>query len=176
MGDIHAYGNPHYQLSPANVQRMTATLVRAMAQIDPANAEFYRGNAVAFVNQMADLSRELRELFKPHSGLKVVTFHPAWAYLTDAVPIQIVGTIEPRPSITPSPAQVRDIIELMKREKVRIVIVETYNDADLARRIAEQAGATVLRLPDHVLGLPEVDSYVKLFRYNAQKLIEAANQ
>src|SRR5256885_1566574 len=44
MGDVHAYGNPHYTASPANAQRMAATLVRAMAAADPGNAQFYRDN------------------------------------------------------------------------------------------------------------------------------------
>src|SRR4051812_26993638 len=37
-GDIHAYGNPHYALSPVSAQRMTVTLAKAMINADPANA------------------------------------------------------------------------------------------------------------------------------------------
>src|SRR6476659_2099911 len=46
MGDVHAFGNPHYTLNPQNAQRMAATLVKAMVREDPANAEFYKANAV----------------------------------------------------------------------------------------------------------------------------------
>jgi zinc/manganese transport system substrate-binding protein len=175
MGDVHAFGNPHFQLNPANAQRMTATLTRAMCEVDPSNADVYRDNAKRFVNELADIAKEMRERFKPYEGLKVVTFHPAWKYLADAIPIQIVGTIEPKPSITPSPAQVRETIDLMKRENVKVVIVETYSDASLAKRIADAAGATLVRLPDHVLGVPEVDTYPKLFRHITDKLLAAAN-
>src|SRR5256885_5846760 len=59
MGDMHAYGNPHYTLNPQIAQRMAATLVKAMINADPANADFYKQNAVQFVNEMADLSREI---------------------------------------------------------------------------------------------------------------------
>jgi zinc/manganese transport system substrate-binding protein len=84
-----------------------------------------------------------------------------------------VGTIEPKPSITPSPEQVRQIVRLMKEQGVKVVICETYDDDNLARSVAEQAGAKMVMLPDHVLGAPEADSYAKLFRYNVEKLIEA---
>src|SRR5437868_8736991 len=53
QGDVHAYGNPHYTLNPQLAQRMAATLVKAMMGADPANADFYKKNAAAFVNDMA---------------------------------------------------------------------------------------------------------------------------
>src|SRR6266513_5260193 len=63
MGDMHSYGNPHYTLNPQIAQRMAATLVKAMMQADPANAELYKNNALKFVNAMADLTREIRQTF-----------------------------------------------------------------------------------------------------------------
>jgi ABC-type Zn uptake system ZnuABC Zn-binding protein ZnuA len=174
MGDVHAYGNPHYTLNPQNAQRMAVTLLKAMVANDPGNAELYKTNAKKFVTDMADLSHQIKEQFKPYGGLKVVTFHKAWEYFADALDINIVGTIEPKPLITPSPAQVRDTIELMKREGVKVVIVETYSDDKLAQSIADQAGAKLVRLPDHVLGVPEADTYQKLFHYDVDKLIETA--
>jgi zinc/manganese transport system substrate-binding protein len=174
QGDVHAYGNPHFQLNPQVAQRMAATLVKAMMQADPANADFYKANAVKFVNDMTDVSRELQAKFAPYAGLKVVTFHAAWAYLADAVPINIAGTIEPKPLITPSPAQVRQIIDLMKEQGVKVVIVEPYSDDKLAQRVADQAGAKCIRLPDHVLGVPEAKTYQALFRYDLDRLLEAA--
>src|SRR5947208_4340025 len=67
MGDVHAYGNPHYTLNPQNAQRMCVTLVKAMTAADPANADLYKENAKKFVNEMADLSREIKEKFKPYA-------------------------------------------------------------------------------------------------------------
>src|SRR5437868_8906642 len=129
QGDVHAYGNPHYTLNPQLAQRMAATLVKAMMAADPANADFYKKNAIAFVNEMADLSREIKQTFAPYAGLKVVTFHKAWEYFADAVDINIVGTIEPQIGITPSPAQVKKTIELVKNNDVKAVISETYDDS-----------------------------------------------
>ncbi len=174
MGDVHAYGNPHFQLNPQVAQKMAATMVRAMMQADPPNADFYKANAVKFIDEMASLSRQIKAQFSPYAGLKVVTFHAAWDYFADAVPIDIVGTIEPKPMITPSPSQVRQIIDKMKEQNAKVVIVETYSDDKLAQYVAEHAGAKCVRLPDHVLGVPEAGTYEKLFRYDVDKLIETA--
>jgi zinc/manganese transport system substrate-binding protein len=174
QGDMHAFGNPHYTLNPQNAQRMAATLVKAMMAADPKNADLYKQNAVKFVNEMADLSREIKKTFAPYAGLKVVTFHKAWEYFADAVDIDIVGTIEPQVAITPSAAQVKKTIDLMKDQGVKVVICETYDDAKLAQYVADQAGAKMVVLPDHVNGVPEADTYQKLFRYDVSKLIETA--
>jgi len=174
QGDVHAYGNPHYTLNPQTAQRMAVTLVKAMSKADPANAQLYVSNAKKFVEEMGKVAKEIREQFKPYDGLKVVTFHQAWDYFADAVPIHIVGTIEPKPGITPSPAQVQQIVDLMKREDVKVVICETWDDVRLAQSVADQAGAKMVVLPDHVNGVAGVDTYAKLFAYDTQKLIETA--
>ena len=106
QGDVHAYGNGHFTLNPKIAQRLTVTLVKAMVAVDPANAELYKSNAKTLVTDFAKVGKEIRETFAPVAGLKVVTFHKAWDYFADAIPFEVVGTIEPKPSITPSPAQV----------------------------------------------------------------------
>jgi zinc/manganese transport system substrate-binding protein len=174
QGDVHAYGNPHFQLDPKAAQRMTVTLAKAMMVADPSNADLYRDNAKRVVSELVDVERDLKEKLRPYAGLKVVTFHPAWRYFADAFGLTIAGTIEPKPAITPSPAQVRELIERMKRERVRIVICETYSDAKLAQFVADQAGARMLTLPDHVNGVPQADTYPNLFRYDVEQIIEAA--
>lgn len=174
MGDVHAYGNPHYTANPEIAERMTVTLVKAMCAADPANADLYKRNAIKFVKDIAALHHQLKAEFAPYAGLKVVTFHQAWEYFADAFDIDIVGTIEPKPSITPSPAQVRQTIQLIKDQNVKIVICETWDDDKLAQYIADQAGAKMIILPDHVLGVPQADSYQDLFRYDIHKLIETA--
>jgi zinc/manganese transport system substrate-binding protein len=174
QGDVHAYGNPHYSLNPQTVQRMTVTLAKAMSAADPANAKLYTANAENLINEMADISREIRRDMAPFAGLKVVTFHPAWLYFADAIPIEILGTIEPKPAITPSAAQVQQTVEMMKAKDVKVVICETYNDTKLAQYVADRAGAKMVVLPDHVNGVPGTETYQKLFRYDVAKLIEAA--
>ena len=174
QGDMHAYGNPHFTLNPVNAQRMTATLAKAMIAIDPPNAETYTLNAKKLVNDFADTAKWMKEQTAPFGGLKVVTFHQAWLYFAEAAGLNIVGTIEPKPGITPSAAQVAQLIAMMKEQGVKVVIVETYNDDKLAARVAEAAGAKLLRLPDHVNGVAEATSYQTLFRYNVGKIVEAA--
>lgn len=174
-GDIHAYGNTHYQLSPANAQRMAATLARALMAADPPNADLYRENAKRFVSEMSDLHRELKDRVAKAGEVKIVTYHKAWDYLADAFGLKIVGVIEPKVGITPSPADIKRTVDLMRRENVKAVVVETYNSLAEAKTVADAAGATAIVLPDHVNGVAGIDTYQKLFRHNVEKLLEAAH-
>jgi zinc/manganese transport system substrate-binding protein len=172
-GDIHAFGNPHYQLSPASAQRMTATLAKAMMAADPAHADLYKANAKRLVEELATLHRELKDKVAALGELKVVTYHKAWSYFAGAFGVKVVGVVEPKVGITPSPGDVRRTVDLMKREGVRVVIVETYNSFDQAKAVADAAGAVAITLPDHVNGVARVKSYQELFRYDVEKLLEA---
>jgi zinc/manganese transport system substrate-binding protein len=173
-GDVHAFGNPHYALSPASAQRMTATLAKAMMTADPANAEVYKANAKRLVEEFANLHRELKDKLAALGGLKIVTYHKAWSYFADAFGLNVVGVIEPKVGITPSPSDIRKTVDLMKRDGVKVVVVETYNSLDQAKAVADAAGAVAIRLPDHVNGVAGVDTYQKLFRYDVEQLLEAA--
>ena len=123
---------------------------------------------------MADLHRELKEKLAPLAGLKLVTYHKAWDYFADSFGLRIVGTIEPKVGITPSPGDIRNTVEMMKREGVKVVIVETYNSLAQAKAVADGAGATAIVLPDHVNGVAEADSYQKLLRYDVDRITQAA--
>jgi zinc/manganese transport system substrate-binding protein len=173
-GDLHAYGNPHFTGDPANGMRMTATLARAMAAADPANERFYLDNAKKLIEDLADVALTMRDTLKPYPGLKVITFHGAWEYFARAAGIEVFATIEPYAGITPSPAQVQQLIDRAKAAGVKIVICETYNDRKLAQYISDQIGGKMLVLPDHVNGTEAVPTYLSIFRHNTAAIADAA--
>jgi zinc/manganese transport system substrate-binding protein len=173
-GDMHAFGNPHYTMNPANAQKMAATLVYHMAEVDPANADFYRENAVKFVEDVSRVDRELREKFSPYRGLKVVTFHQSLAYFAKAYDIVVVDTIEQKIGITPSPAEVEKVVRVMKENDVKIVLVETFNSYALAKSVADRAGAQLVVMPTQVNAVPEAASFQELLQTAIDRLIAAA--
>src|SRR6266699_4657206 len=72
MGDVHAYGNPHFTANPQAAQRMAVTLVKAMVALDPKNGEFYKENAKKIVSDMGEDAKKLKAEFAAYAGLKVV--------------------------------------------------------------------------------------------------------
>jgi ABC-type Zn uptake system ZnuABC Zn-binding protein ZnuA len=64
----------------------------------------------------------------------------------------------------------------MKSQGVKVVICETYSDNKLAAFVAEQAGAKLLVLPDHVNGVKEADTYQNLFRFDVEQVLKAVKE
>ena len=64
----------------------------------------------------------------------------------------------------------------MKRQNVRLVLVEPYFDSKTPNAIGRQTGAQVLVVPPSVGGVKEITDYFKLFDYNVNLLVNAIKQ
>src|SRR6185436_19571491 len=131
----------------------------------------------------ADFEKRLNEAGKrwdaqmaPYRGLKVVTYHRSWPNLVDRFHLDVVGYVEPRPGIPPSPSHTLDLIQEMKRQGIKIILVEPYFDLKTPNSIARETGATVLMLPPSVGGTKEATDFIALFDYDTQQLAAALKQ
>lgn len=173
MGDVHPQGNPHFWLDPANGRRIAQAVQGKLSEIS-------RGDAAYFAQRYADFDRRLSEGEKrwkaalaPYKGLKVVSYHRSWPNFADAFGIDVIGYVEPKPGIPPSPAHTLDLEQEMKRQNVKIVLVEPYFDAKTPNAIGRDTGAEVLVMPPSVGGVKEVTDYIKLFDYDINLLVTA---
>lgn len=175
MGDVHPQGNPHYLLDPENGIIVAKTITAALSRKDPANATFYQKNRDAFISQMREGEVRWLERMKPYKGLKVVTDHRMWSYFAHRFGLDVVGTIEPKPGISPSPAHIAELIDLMKKQNVKIIIRTPYFEARTPELIARNTGAVSLVLPNSAGAVKGVNSYFDMFEYLTDSLVKAAN-
>jgi zinc/manganese transport system substrate-binding protein len=110
------------------------------------------------------------------SGIKAVEFHKVWVYFARVFGIRLMGTVEERPGIPPGPQHVRQITELVRSQKIPLILVDNFYDPFLPNRIAQQTGAAVVLLPDQVGGEPEIKTYFDLMDHVIHKLTEAVNK
>ena len=61
----------------------------------------------------------------------------------------------------------------MKQEKVKVVLVEPWNDRKLAERVAQEAGARAFVMAPAVGAVKGADSYFAAIDYNIRMLAEA---
>jgi zinc/manganese transport system substrate-binding protein len=172
-GDIHPYGNPHYWLGPENGKRMAGMFARKFSELDPAGAADYARALSAFEAKLDAAIAGWRQLLAPVENAKVVAYHNAWKYFLSFAGLEITGYIEPKPGVPPSPTHLAQLIADMKRENVKVVIVDPFYDAKVPRFVAEQSGAQVLILPSSVGGVRGVEDYPGLLDHNIRALREA---
>jgi zinc/manganese transport system substrate-binding protein len=176
MGDVHPLGNPHYWLDPDNGRRIAQAIVAKLAQISPADASYFSQRLADFDKRMAEAEKRWDAMVAPYRGLKIVTYHRSWPNFAERFGLQVVGYVEPRPGIPPSPSHTLELIQEMKRLGVKILLVEPYFDLKTPQSIGRETGAKVLVMTPSVGGVKEVTDYIKLFDYDLDLLVSAIKE
>jgi zinc/manganese transport system substrate-binding protein len=173
MGDVHPLGNPHYWLDPENGRRIAQGIKQKLASMRPEDADYFEQRFQAFSQRLTVSEKAWDERMKPYHGRKVVTYHRSWPNFAKRFGLEVVGYVEPRPGIPPSPGHTVELIQMMRRENVRIILVEPYFDLKTPNSIARETGGQVVVLLPSVGGEKEVTDYFKLFDYDLDLLTRA---
>jgi zinc/manganese transport system substrate-binding protein len=176
MGDVHPLGNPHYWLDPGNGRHIAKAVADKLARLAPADAAYFASRYADFDKRLADAEKRWDALMAPYRGLKVVTYHRSWANLTDRFGLDVIGYVEPRPGIPPSPGHTLDLMAEMRRQNVKILLVEPYFDLKTPQSIGRETGAKVLVMLPSVGGEKAITDYIALFDYDLGLLVAAIKE
>jgi zinc/manganese transport system substrate-binding protein len=173
MGDVHPLGNPHYWLDPANAVRMGIEITNKLTELRPADAAYFAQRLQNFKVRMNEANKRWVAEMAPYRGAKIVTYHPSWPNFARHFGLEIAGTVEPKPGIPPSPSHTLEIINLIKQQHIKAIVMEPYFDRKTPDFIAAQTGAKVVVLYPSVGGKAGLDDYFKLFDYDLNELVKA---
>src|SRR5438034_9013934 len=173
MGDVHPLGNPHYWLDPANGVRIAIQVRNRLVQLRPADTGYFDQHLNDFKNRINAANKRWMAQMAPYRGAKVVDYHPSLPNFARHFGLDIIGTIEPKPGIPPSPSHTLEIINLIKAQYVKAILMEPYFDRKTPDFIAAQTGAKVVVIYPSVGGKPGLDDYFKLFDYDIDVLTKA---
>ncbi|MBN1783059.1 zinc ABC transporter substrate-binding protein [bacterium] len=109
----------------------------------------------------------------PFRGMKVVAYHKNWAYFARDFGLDIAGFIEPKPGIPPTPKHVEHMIQLIKNQNIRVMLVASYFEKRKPTTIAQKTGIEALFLPLSVGAQPGVEDNFKLVDYWIDQIIQA---
>jgi zinc/manganese transport system substrate-binding protein len=166
MGDVHPFGNPHYWLDPENGRRIALGISKKLAEMQPENASYFEERFQAFGKRLDDAEKNWDPQMKPYRGRKVVAYHRSWPNFLKRFGLISAGEVEPRPGIPPSPGHTVELIQMMRRDNVKIILVEPYFDLKTPNSIARETGGRVVVLLPSVGGEKEVTDYFRLFDYD----------
>lgn len=174
---VHVEGNPHLWLNVGNAMRYVERIRDALVQVDPEGEEAYRAAASAYLSELEALDEEVQEAVGsiPPERRKLVTFHDAFPYLAERYGLELVGFVIRAPGREPSAGEIADLVEKIRDEGVPAVFKEPQLRARVLELAAEEADVEVCTLYSGALD-SEVDSYVKLMRYNADELVRCLGQ
>lgn len=162
MGDIHPRGNPHFWIPPVNAVRIAKGIMERFQQLRPNDKEYFQAQFDKFLADLKNKAPHWDAEAKPLAGLKIVTYHKSWTYLSKWLKLQEVGYVEIKPGIPPSPDHLLRLITLMKAERVSAVLMEDFYNRSIAEEVASQTGAKLIPMPSDVGARPEIKTYFDL--------------
>ena len=110
---------------------------------------------------------------EPFRGTKVVTYHKTFPYFANRFNLNVVGELEPKPGIPPSPTHINSLIPMMKNGGVKLILIEQFRERKAPEFVAVQTGAKVVIVPIMVGGQKEIQDYLGLFDYTINQIVSA---
>jgi len=173
MGDVHPLGNPHYWLDPDNGRRVAKGIAGELGELDPADASYFQERFQDFDKRLTAAEQKWDSEMAPFRGRKVVTYHNSLTNFAKHFHLNVIGYVEPRPGIPPTPSHTLDLIGQMKRENCKLVLVEPYFDLKTPNSVGSATGAKVLVYLPSVGGEKQVTNYFQLFDYDIDLMTKA---
>jgi len=112
----------------------------------------------------------------PLRGVRVIAYHKNWIYFAKAFGLEIVEYIEHKPGIPPSAKHVREVIELIKEQNIKLMLVASYFEKNTPRMIEQRTGIKALYLPLSCGGNEQVPDNFALIDYWIAQLTNALKE
>jgi zinc/manganese transport system substrate-binding protein len=103
----------------------------------------------------------------------IAAYHKNWVYFQSLFSLDIIGYVEPKPGIPPSPKHVEELVQEMRKNEVKVILTANYFDENKVRSICNKVGAEPVIVPMFVDGAPGTENVFKLIDVWINKLNEA---
>jgi zinc/manganese transport system substrate-binding protein len=172
QGDVHPQGNPHIHLHPRNIERVAQALAGRLGELDPASADEYGSRADDFLARWSDARDGWEERGIALEGMRLVSHHRSFSYLADWLDLDIVATLEPKPGIPASGAQLARLLEQLTPSPPVGIIRAPFENERPANWLSERLGVPVIELMYTAGGDEESTSLFALYERTIATLEE----
>ena len=173
-GDVHPYGNPHYMLDPVLAKTAVRNIYNALVAFAPQYQADFTRNRDAYLAKLDAKIAEWEKAMTPLKGVKFISYHEEWVYFAERFGMKVFGTVELKPGVDPTARHIENLVSTMKAEHVPIVVREPQFPEKVPQLIAEQSGATLVKLPIMPGGMPNTGTYIEMMDYIIHSMVQAA--
>ncbi len=171
-GHHHEEGDPHVWLDPVLAQQQVATIRDGLIAIDPNNADSYRTNADAYIQQLQQLDSEFQQRLAPVAGCNFITFHDAFAYLAQRYGLTQEAIVEiPEDSITPQ--DIQRVQQTAEQYQVKALFTEPGIEDKRIQQISSDLNLPLEAIDPIESGETDPQYYFQAMRGNLEALERA---
>lgn len=146
QGDVHPQGNPHIHLHPRNIERIAEALAVRLREIDPANAVEYSSRVEDFLARWGEARDLWEERGLALAGMQLVSHHRSFSYLATWLDLDIVATLEPKPGIPASGAQLARLLEQLSPNPPVGIIRAPFENEKPSNWLSERLAIPVIEM------------------------------
>jgi len=157
--------DPHFWVDPITVNSMLTNLLDELVKIDPNNAEYYKNNADKFSITLFELDEKLKEETADIIFRNVFTAHPFYSYFFERYNFFVAGSIEIAPGYHSTPKDIKQLMELVKKQNVKAIFTHKQHSDKPAKVLAESTGIKEFEL-DPIGGVSGRMTYEEIILHN----------
>jgi manganese/zinc/iron transport system substrate-binding protein len=181
--EFEGHYDPHIWFDVSMWAQTVPTIVKGLSDVDPAGKEIYEDNGAALVERLGKLHQWCKETIAglPESQRILVTSHDAYNYFGRAYGFKVVGLQGVSTISEAALADMANLVDFIKKQKVKAIFVETSVNPAAIRRVAEDAGVKIGgELYSDAMGNPaemrrgfDTGTYEGMVRYNVTTIVDA---
>ena len=168
--------NSHTFLSFTNAIQQTYAIEKALAQLRPDLAAGLQKNAADYAKRLRQIKAKAATQLANAKITRVVTVHDGYGYLLQEFGLEVAGVVQPAHGLTPSAAELEDMVKLLKREKIRVVFSEESFPPALLKVLKDETGVKVYQISHIASGAYTADKFEKEMQKNVDTMIRALVQ
>jgi len=165
--------NSHTFISFTNAIQQTYAIQKALAALRPQDAAALQKNAADYARRLRLIKADASQKLANANIKRVVTVHDGYGYLMQEFGLEIAGVVQPAHGLTPSAAELRDMVKLLQREKIRVVFTEETFPPALLKVLQDEAGVKVYVITHIASGAYTADKFEREMQRNVDTMVRA---
>jgi len=165
--------NSHTFISFTNAVQQTYAIQKALAGMRPADAAALQRNAADYARRLRLIKSKAAQRLAEAKITRVVTVHDGYGYLMQEFGLEIAGVVQPAHGLTPSAAELRDMVKLLQREKIRVVFSEETFPEPMLKVLRDEAGVKVYTITHIASGDYTADKFEREMQKNVDTMVRA---
>ena len=165
--------NSHTFISFTNAIQQTYAIQKAIAALRPQDAAALQRNAADYARRLRLIKSKAAQQLAEAKITRVVTVHDGYGYLLQEFGLEVAGVVQPAHGLTPSAAELRDMVKLLQRDKIRVVFSEETFPQPMLKVLRDEAGVKVYTITHIASGAYTADKFEREMQRNVETMIRA---